>query len=65
MSKVIDTSLIGDAIQCLEEFDYCFKLQPEEEVVYEKKGYLFPSLRPSNTFVLGMNFYFLFYKRSE
>lgn len=51
--KIIDPNLVKEAIQCLEEFDYCFKLEPEEEVVYEEKGYLFPSLRPKKDFALG------------
>ena len=53
MSKVIDSTMIDDAIRCLEEFDYCFKLKDEEEKVYGGKGYLFPSLRPKKDFVLG------------
>ena len=53
MCEIIDPSLVKEAIQCLEEFDYCFKLGPEEEVVYEEKGYLFPSIRPKKDFALG------------
>lgn len=53
MSKVIDTEFLEQAIQCLEEFDYCIKLQPEEEILYTEKGYLFPSLRPVGSFFLG------------
>lgn len=56
--KVLDSAGVdlGEAIQCLEEFDYCFKLSEEEEKIYKDSGYLFPSLRPEGSFALGIYF---------
>lgn len=55
ISKVISETKISvdEAIQCLEEFDYCFKLSSEEERLYKEGGYLFPNIRPKGSFVLG------------
>jgi hypothetical protein len=46
---------LKEAIQSLEEFDYCFKLSTEEEKLYKEVGYLFPHLRPEGSFALGKN----------
>jgi hypothetical protein len=50
---------LEEAIKCLEEFDYCFKLSEEEEKIYKDNGYLFPSLRPEGSFALGISIFFL------
>ena len=42
-----------EAIQCLEDFDYFFKLTSEEEILYKQKGFLLPSLRPVGRFAIG------------
>lgn len=57
--KQSEDLLIDQVIECLLEFDYCFKLDNEQERLYCDKGYLFPSLRPKKNFKLGsyLNFY--------
>lgn len=48
----IDSISAEEGIQCIEEFDYCFKLSLEEAKVYKSNGYVFPSLRPEGSFSL-------------
>lgn len=49
LAPVIDkVRSVNEVINCLEEFEFCFKLsEKEEKETYRKQGYLFPSLRPS------------------
>lgn len=40
---------MDEVINCLEEFEFCYKLsEKEEKETYGKQGYLFPTLRPSD-----------------
>lgn len=46
LAKVVEQNLIDIAIECLEDFEFCYKLSQEQTNTYSKEGYLFPGLRP-------------------
>lgn len=48
LAKAVKPNLIDVAIECLEDFEFCYKLSQEQTNTYSKEGYLFPSLRPWN-----------------
>ena len=44
-SKIATNYNILEIIECLQQFDFCYKLDSEEEKMYNTVGYLFPCLR--------------------
>lgn len=48
-----DSQLVSTAMECLEEFEFCFKLAKEENLLYEQnelESYMIPTLRPNGDF---------------
>lgn len=51
-SKVASKENVLEVIECLQQFDFCYKLNSEEELIYKSDGYLFPFMRRVNKFQL-------------
>lgn len=53
-SSVVTTENSKEVIECLECFDFCFKLTKEEKEIYEieEDAFLFPCLRPKKEIAL-------------
>lgn len=53
LSNVATPKNLLEVIECLQQFDFCYKLNSKEEKVYGLEGYLFPFMRKkSASFVL-------------
>lgn len=50
-SGIVNADQIDDLIECLCQFDFCFKLTDEEAKIYGVQGFLFPSLRPRGEYL--------------